>query len=84
MIARTLGKVEASTIDIVYRITKDASGGVILVCLDCPHTERVIKFDHHYGSPRTQAARAMLKHTLTEHGKEPRGKPQRQTMEREY
>jgi hypothetical protein len=69
---------------VMYRITKDVSGSVILVCLDCPHTERVIKFDHHYGSPRTQAARAVLKHALNEHGKEPIGKPQPQVPVRKY
>jgi hypothetical protein len=68
---------------VMYTIKKDASG-VILVCLDCPHTERVNQFDGNLGSPRTQAARAMLKHTRTEHGKEPMGKPLPQTMERMY
>jgi len=68
---------------VMYRITKDASG-VILVCLACPHTERVTEFDGNVGSPRTQAARAMLKHTSNEHGKEPIGKPPPQTIERWY
>ena len=43
---------------------------VILVCLDCPHTERANKFDERLGSRRTQAAGAMLKHVRNEHGKE--------------
>jgi len=68
---------------VMYRITKDTSG-VILVCLACPHTERVTEFDGDFGSPRTQAARAMLKHARNEHGKGPIGKPKSQTMERWY
>jgi hypothetical protein len=67
----------------MYRITKDASG-VILVCINCPHTERVSEFDDKLGSSRTQAARAMLKHSRNEHGKELIGKPKSQTMGRWY
>jgi hypothetical protein len=37
---------------VMYTINKDASG-VILVCLDCPHTERVNEFDDRLGSRRT-------------------------------
>jgi ribosome-binding protein aMBF1 (putative translation factor) len=66
---------------VMYTIKKDASG-VILVCLDCPHTERVNKFDGNFGKSRTQAARAMLKHVRNEHSKEPTGKPLPQVMER--
>ncbi len=68
---------------VMYRITKDACG-VILVCLACPHTERVNEFNDRLGSRRTQAAGAMLKHVRNEHGKEPIGKPLPQTMERWY
>ena len=68
---------------VMYRITKDARG-VILVCLNCPHTERVNEFDERLGSRRTQAARAMLKHGRNEHGKEPIVKPMPQVMERMY
>jgi hypothetical protein len=68
---------------VMYRITKDANG-VILVCLDCQHTERVNEFDDGLGSPRTQAARAMLKHSRNEHGKELIGKHKPQKMERRY
>jgi hypothetical protein len=68
---------------VVYTINKDASG-VILVCLDCPHTEHVNQFDDRLGSRRTQAARAMLKHVRNEHGKEPIGNPRPQIMERWY
>ena len=68
---------------VMYRITKDASG-VILVCINCPHTERVTEFDGNFGSPRTRAARAMLKHGRNEHGKEPIGTPLPRVMERMY
>jgi hypothetical protein len=68
---------------VMYTISKDASG-VILVCLDCSHTERVNEFDDRFGSRRTQAARAMLKHARNEHGKELIGKPKPQIMERWY
>ena len=66
---------------VMYTINKDASG-VILVCLDCPHTVRVNEFDDRLGCRRTQAARAMLKHIQNDHGKEPIGKPKPQIMER--
>ena len=68
---------------VMYAIKKDASG-VILVCLDCPHTVRVNEFDDRLGSRRTQAAHAMLMHVRNEHGKEPTGKPKPQIMERWY
>jgi len=66
---------------VIYSIKKDMTG-VILVCLDCPHTLRVSEFDVRLGSPRTQAARAMLEHLRHDHGKEPTGKSKAQTMER--
>jgi hypothetical protein len=68
---------------VMYTIDKDASGA-ILVCLDCPHTERLNQFDGDFGNLRTQAARAMLKHTRSEHGKESIGKPKCQIMELKY
>jgi len=68
---------------VMYAINRDASG-VILVCNRCSHTEHVNKFDGRLGSRRTQAARAMLKHVVNEHGPEPIGRPQAQTMERWY
>jgi len=68
---------------VMYAIKKDASG-VILLCLDCPHTVRVNEFDDRLGSRRTQAARAMLKHLRNEHGKEWEGKPKSQIIERWY
>jgi len=52
---------------VMYAISRDTSG-IILVCLDCPHTEHVNQFDDRLGSRRTQAARAMLKHVCNEHG----------------
>ena len=67
----------------MYTINQDASG-VILVCIDCPHTVRVNEFDDRLCSRRTQAARAILKHVLNEHSKEPIGKPEPQIMERWY
>ena len=68
---------------VMYTINQDASG-VILVCHDCPHTERVTEFDDRLCSRRTQAATAMLKHVRNEHGKQPIGNPKPQIMERWY
>ena len=51
---------------VMYTISKDETG-VILVCHDCPHTERVNEFDGDIGNRRTQAAQEMLKHTRIEH-----------------
>jgi hypothetical protein len=68
---------------VMYTINKDASG-VILVCHDCPHTERVNEFDDRLGSRRTQAAGAMLKHVRSEHGKGSIGNPKPQIIERWY
>jgi len=67
----------------MYTINRDASG-VILVCNRCSHTEHVKQFDGRLGSRRTQAADAMLKHVLNEHGAESIGRPQAQAMERWY
>ena len=68
---------------VMYTINKDASG-VILVCVDCPHSEHVNEFDDRLGSRRTQAATAMLKHVRNEHGKQPIGNAKPQNMERWY
>ena len=68
---------------VMYTINKDASG-VILVCHDCPHTERVNEFDERLGSHRTQAAGAMLKHVRNEHGKEWIGNSKPQMMDGWY
>ena len=70
-------------LDVVYTINKDASG-VTLTCNECLHAVRVNEFDQRLGSTRTQAARAMLEHARTEHGKESIGKPQSQIRERWY
>jgi hypothetical protein len=51
----------------MYTITKDPDG-VVLVCHDCPHVERIDEFDKSVGSRRTQAARAMQIHSRDEHG----------------
>jgi hypothetical protein len=51
----------------MYRISKDP-GGVVLLCHDCAHVERVDAFNESLGSPRTQAARAMQNHSRDKHG----------------
>jgi hypothetical protein len=51
----------------MYTITKDPDG-IVLVCHDCPHVERIDGFDKRVGSRRTQAARAMQVHSRDEHG----------------
>jgi hypothetical protein len=79
----TPGGKGSGMLGVMYTINEDASG-VTLTCNKCLHTVRVNEFDHRLGSPRTQAARAMLKHVRNEHGKEPIGKPLPQTMERWY
>jgi hypothetical protein len=66
---------------VMYTINRDANG-VILTCNECSHTVRVNEFTDRLGSPRTQAARAMLEHVRNEHGKKPIGNPKPQTMER--
>jgi hypothetical protein len=51
----------------MYTISKDVTG-VVLICHDCPHTERVNGFSETLGSRRTQAARAMKNHSQDKHG----------------
>ena len=51
----------------MYTISKDL-GGVVLICHDCPHIERVNGFSETLGSRRTQAARAMQIHSRDKHG----------------
>ena len=53
----------------MYCISKD-NKGTILICLACPHTERVQDFDGNIGNQRTSAAHAMLKHVYVEHSRE--------------
>ena len=65
----------------MYNISRGKTGGVILKCKVCPHTERVNEFDDRNGSRRTQAAQAMLNHTRNDHGREPVGKPMPKVLE---
>jgi len=51
----------------MYTISKDPDG-VVLVCHDCSHVERIDGFDKSVGSQRTQAARAMQIHSREHHG----------------
>lgn len=53
----------------MYTISKDP-GGVVLICHDCPHIERVNGFSETLGSRRTQAALAMKIHSRDKHGAE--------------
>ncbi|MCU1272809.1 MAG: hypothetical protein JWO48_240 [Bryobacterales bacterium] len=54
----------------MYKISKDPNG-IVLVCHDCSHVERVSASDKSIGSRRTQAARAMQIHSREKHGKRP-------------
>jgi hypothetical protein len=65
----------------MYNISRSQTGGVLLTCELCPHTESVNDFDDRNGSRRTQAAQAMLNHTRVEHGREPVGKPMSKALE---
>jgi hypothetical protein len=65
----------------MYKIERSKTGGVVLKCKVCPHSERVNEFDDRLGSRRTQAAQAMLKHTLNDHGREPMGRPMSKALE---
>lgn len=51
----------------MYTISKDLDG-IVLICHDCPHVERVNAFSETLGSRRTQAARAMQNHSREKHG----------------
>jgi hypothetical protein len=51
----------------MHTISKDPDG-IVLVCHDCPHVERIDAFDKSGGSRRTQAARAMQIHSRAQHG----------------
>jgi hypothetical protein len=55
---------------------------VTLMCNKCSHTVRVNQFDDTFGSRRTQAARAMLRHVRNEHCQEPIIKPLPPIVER--
>jgi hypothetical protein len=49
------------------KISKE-SDGVVLLCHECSHVERIDLFDKSVGSRRTQAARAMQNHSRETHG----------------
>jgi hypothetical protein len=51
----------------MYKISK-GTDGIILLCHDCSHVERINSFNESLGSPRTQAARAMQNHSREKHG----------------
>ena len=51
----------------MYKIIKDPEG-IVLLCHDCSHVERMDSFNESLGSPRTQAARAMQNHSREKHG----------------
>ena len=65
----------------MYNISRSKTGGVVLQCKVCSHSERVNEFDDRLGSRRTQAAQAMLRHTRTDHGREPMGRPMSKALE---
>ena len=65
----------------MYNISRSDSGGVVLKCKACPHSESVNEFDDRQGSRRTQAAQAMLNHTRNDHGREPVGRPMPEALE---
>jgi hypothetical protein len=65
----------------MYNISRSDSGGVVLKCKACSHSECVSEFDDRQGSRRTQAAQAMLIHTRNDHGREPVGKPMPKALE---
>jgi hypothetical protein len=49
------------------KISKEPDG-VVLLCHDCSHVERINAFNENLGSRRTQAARAMQNHSRDTHG----------------
>ena len=49
------------------KIIKDPDG-IVLICHDCSHVERVNSLTESLGNPRTQAARAMQNHSREKHG----------------
>jgi hypothetical protein len=65
----------------MYKISRSDSGGVVLECKACSHSERVNEFVERLGSRRTQAAQAILNHARNDHGREPVGKPMPKALE---
>jgi|CZKD01.1.fsa_nt_gi hypothetical protein len=50
----------------MYTISKDPDG-IVLLCNNCSHVERIDLFDETFGNRRTQAAQAMWNHSRLEH-----------------
>ena len=73
-------------LSMMYTISRAlrSTSGVTLTCNTCSHTLRVNQFDDRFGSRRTQAARAMLRHVRDEHCQESIIKPLLPTAERWY
>ena len=51
----------------MYKISKEPDG-VVLLCRNCAHVERIDAFNENSGNRRTQAARAMQDHSRDKHG----------------
>jgi hypothetical protein len=66
---------------IMYNISRSKTGGVVLKCKVCSHSEGVNEFDDRLGNRRMQAAQAMLNHTRSGHGKEPVGRPMSKALD---
>ena len=66
---------------IMYNSSQSKTGGVVLKCKACAHSEGVNEFDDRQGSRRTQAAQAMMNHTRNGHRKEPVGSPVSKDLE---
>jgi hypothetical protein len=70
-------------LSMMYTINRiPGSPEVSLTCNKCSHTLRVNQFDDRFGSRRTQAASAMLRHVCNEQCQEPIIKPLPPTVER--
>ena len=65
----------------MYNISRSKTGGVVLKCKGCSHSEGVNEFDDRQGSRRTQAVQAMLNHTRNDHGRERVGRPMSNALE---
>jgi|HubBroStandDraft_6_1064221.scaffolds.fasta_scaffold4515023_1 hypothetical protein len=51
----------------MYTISKDLNG-IVLLCHNCSHVERLDSFREGFGDRQIQAARAMQKHSREKHG----------------
>jgi hypothetical protein len=65
----------------MYNISRSKTGGLVLKCKGCSHSEGVNEFDDRQGSRRTQAVQAMVNHTKNDHKKEPVGGPMSKALE---